>query len=264
MAADLATAPGRLERTNKSKTGLGRAFAYEGDKLRSLNDGATPTPPLVRLIDSSFRALVLSEDFPCLAARAAVKRQDYRLGLYGQLGAAGNAPLLLVDLQSFIDQCLCDRERFSTFVAVFTGPVAQSERVFERYLWRQLQALHDLDVARSPWDPKVSDDPQNPHFSFSLGGEAFFIVSLHPAASRWARRFAWPTLIFNAHAQFEMLRQRNAFESMQKAIRRRDVMLQGSVNPALATYGDLSEARQYAGRLSEEDWICPFRKRSPQ
>lgn len=264
MAADLATAPGRVKRTSRAKTEPGRAFAYSGNDL--LGTGATPepAPPLVRLIDNSFRALVLSEEFPCLAARAAVKRKDYRLGLYDELGAPQNAPSLLADLRSFIDECLSDRERFSTFVAVFTGPVAHSERVFERYLWRQLQSLHDLDVARSTWDPKVSDDPQNPHFSFSLGGEAFFIVSLHPAASRWARRFAWPTLIFNAHAQFEALRQKNAFESMQRAIRRRDVMLQGTINPALATFGENSEARQYAGRLAEDDWICPFRRRPQQ
>ena len=43
-----------------------------------------------------------------------------------------------------------------------------------------------------PWDPRVSDDPANPHFAFSVGGTAFFVVGLHPQASRIARRTPCP------------------------------------------------------------------------
>ena len=34
-------------------------------------------------------------------------------------------------------------------------------------------------------------------------GEAFFVVGQHPGASRTARRYTRPTLIFNLHDQFE-------------------------------------------------------------
>lgn len=56
-------------------------------------------------------------------------------------------------------------------------------------------------------DRRVSSDPDDPHFSLSFGGEAFFVVGLHPNASRPARRFSRPAMIFNLHDQFEELRK---------------------------------------------------------
>src|SRR6476620_7390004 len=75
-----------------------------------------------------------------------------------------------------------------------------------------------------------------PHFAFSLAGTAYFVVGLHPAASRIARRTPLPTLVFNLHEQFEELRQSERFERMRDTIRRRDQALQGSVNPMVADH----------------------------
>jgi FPC/CPF motif-containing protein YcgG len=94
--------------------------------------------------------------------------------------------------------------RLTTFVASFLRPVPGDEAELERLLWTQLQALHDGEPMQS-WDPSVSSDPEDAHFSFSMAGSAFFVVGLHAASTRWARRFAWPTLVFNPHAQFERL-----------------------------------------------------------
>ena len=105
----------------------------------------------------------------------------------------------------------------------------------------------------------VSADPEDPHFSLSFGGEAFFVVGLHPRASRAARRFPRPTLVFNLHDQFERLRVEGRYERMRERIIERDVALAGSANPMLARHGEASEARQYSGRLVDEDWQCPFR-----
>jgi FPC/CPF motif-containing protein YcgG len=38
-------------------------------------------------------------------------------------------------------------------------------------------------------------------------------------------------------------------------------MLQGTVNPMLAEFGEQSEARQYSGRDVGEIWKCPFHAR---
>jgi hypothetical protein len=38
--------------------------------------------------------------------------------------------------------------------------------------------------------------------------------------------------------------------------------LQGSLNPNLADFGEQSEARQYSGRATEADWVCPFHRRA--
>jgi FPC/CPF motif-containing protein YcgG len=87
---------------------------------------------------------------------------------------------------------------------------------------------------------------------------AFFVVGLHPASSRFARRFAWPTLVFNAHHQFERLRSEGGYARMQEVIRARERKLQGTLNPNLGDFGVRSEARQYSGRPVQEGWRCPF------
>jgi FPC/CPF motif-containing protein YcgG len=118
-----------------------------------------------------------------------------------------------------------------------------------------LHRLHALDTQH--WDPAVSSDPADPHFSFSFSGRGFFVVGLQPSGPRWARTFPWPTLVFNAHDQFERLREQGQFERIQEVIRDRDVQLEGDVNPNLANFGEHTEARQYSGRPVEGAWKCP-------
>ena len=127
-------------------------------------------------------------------------------------------------------------------------------------MWARLQSLADKDAWRGqPYDEKVSADPSDPHFSLSFGGEAFFLVGLHPNASRPARRFERPAVVFNLYDQFERLRAAGKYESMREKILSRDEALAGSRNPMLARHGEISEARQYSGRAGEPDWGCPFR-----
>jgi FPC/CPF motif-containing protein YcgG len=45
---------------------------------------------------------------------------------------------------------------------------------------------------------------------------------------------------------------------MQRATRKRDIALQGSLNPNLADFGTAPETRQYSGRPVGPDWRCPF------
>ena len=150
---------------------------------------------------------------------------------------------------------------FTTYVAVFAGFEIDddAESSFERALWNQLTRLHELDREHHAWDPRVSSDPADPTFSYSFASTGFFVVGLHPGSSRAARRFAWPTLVFNAHEQFVALRSKGQFVRLQERIRSRELSLDGSLNPNLADYGEHSEARQYSGKALREDWTCPFR-----
>jgi FPC/CPF motif-containing protein YcgG len=115
------------------------------------------------------------------------------------------------------------------------------------------------------WDRSVSPDPRDSHFSFSFAGQAFYVIGLHANSSREARRFPWPTLVFNPHEQFERLRTDGKWKRMQQTIRERDTQLQGSINPMLSDFGERSEAPQYSGRAVGEDWQppigkCPFHR----
>ena len=132
------------------------------------------------------------------------------------------------------------------------------EEEFEGHLWTALQTLYDVDRLYNPPDPKVAEDPEAGDFGFSFAGRGFFVIGLHPASSRLARRFPWPTLVFNAHAQFDRLKADGRYPKLQGAIRAREMALQGSLNPNLSDFGERSEARQYSGRAVGEDWRCPF------
>ena len=230
---------------------------HDGDLVRLL-ETASPTP-FARVAHAAFRTFVLDERFPCLGARAALHRGTYRFGTYERLDDDRVMHGLMRDLYAFVAERDGMRSDFTSFIAVFREQVRGGERGFEHALWSQLQRLHQLDRRFHDWDHRVCKDPADPNFSFSLAGNAFFIVGMHPRATRRARRFGWPTLAFNAHEQFETLRADGRFPRLRERIRERDIALQGSLNGNLTDYGQRSEARQYAGRRVEEAWRCPFR-----
>lgn len=200
-------------------------------------------------------AMIGHPEYPCLGARSVFRRDRATVRVYSELGSEETAGLLLADLRELSDTVDVDGG-FASFVAIFRGPVIDDEEHFEGLLWSQLQRLNEAD--RQPWSQGVSADPTDPHFAFSTGGTPFFVVGLHPKASRDARRASTPTLVFNLHEQFEALRESGQFPRMRDLIRERDEQLQGSINPMVADHGRSSEARQYSGREVTESWQAPF------
>ena len=150
---------------------------------------------------------------------------------------------------------------FQSLAVMFAQPGPASEAGFEAALWARLQQLTRIDELHGyDHDPIVSPDPQNPEFAVSFGGAAFFVVGLHRQASRPARRFARPVMVFNVHAQFDQLRREGVYDKLQAAIEMRDLDLAGSRNPMLGVHGEISAARQYSGRRVADEWICPFHR----
>jgi FPC/CPF motif-containing protein YcgG len=205
-----------------------------------------------------FTEVVLNAGYPCVGARAAVNGGTYRLSVYDELGARGATESLACDLLRFAESLGETSSEYETLIAVFRGPAELDEAEFEQRLWAQLCHLNEIDAARFEWDPNVSSNPADSHFSFSFAGRAFYVIGMHASSSRDARKFPWPTLVFNPHEQFERLRSDGKWKRMQETIRARDVELQGNVNPMLNDFGDQSEARQYSGRAVEANWQPPF------
>ncbi|WCM27004.1 YqcI/YcgG family protein [Sphingomonas sp. QA11] len=204
--------------------------------------------------------LVDETRFPCVGAKAALARGTLEVLACNRIDSAWDDLRIHDGLLAFATAYREAPALFRSFAVVFEGPEDLRETNFEAALWDRVQSLSDKDVWRGQhYDPAVSPDPENPHFSLSFGGEAFFIVGLHPHASRPARRFARPTMIFNLHDQFETLRAQGKYEGMREKILVRDEALAGSRNPMLARHGETSEARQYSGREVGADWRCPFR-----
>ena len=202
-------------------------------------------------------AHIQSPQFPCVGARSAVNRHRARFHLYPGLGDERAVREICADLAGFSEEFPDPGVEPVTFVSMFEQTVA-SEEDFERLLWRHLQAMHDHDRHRFAWDATVGADPARADFSFSIAGRAFFVVGLSPVSSRLARRAPLPCLVFNFHDQFENLRTVGKYAGMRNAVRKRDIQLQGAINPVLDSFGDASEARQYSGRAVAGDWICPF------
>jgi len=205
-------------------------------------------------------ARVAETAFPCVGAKSALARGMPRVLPCHSLGSAWDDVQIHSELLEWARAYRADPGGLRSLAAVFEGPFDLSEEAFEAAMWERLQSLADKDEWRGQsYAECVSADPEDPHFSLSFGGEAFFVVGLHPNASRAARRFPRPTLVFNLHDQFERLRAEGRYERMRERILERDVALAGSVNPMLARHGEASEARQYSGRLVDADWQCPFR-----
>ena len=205
-------------------------------------------------IRAAMRAMIFHPDYPCLGARSVFRRDRARIEILDATDDAGTVDLAR-RLRGFAAEHGQDEE-FVSFLATFRRPIPATELEFEAAMWRVLQGLHDLD--ERPWPSAVSADPDSPHFAFSFAGTPFFVVGLHPGASRIARRAPLPTLVFNLHEQFERLRRDQGFDRMRTAIRRREVRLQGAPNPMVDDYGASSAARQYSGRAVGPDWQAPF------
>lgn len=215
----------------------------------------TDTHPLIdKLHDFIAKPL-----FPCVGAKSALAKGQIKAVVARSITSGWNDLTIHAALLKFAGDYRRDRKLFQSLAVIFEGPDTLDERAFEKNMWARVQSMSDKDVwLGQHYDDGVSPDPDSPHFSLSFGGEAFFVVGLHPRASREARRFEAPTMIFNLHDQFERLREEGRYEKLRNSILSRDEALSGTLNPMLSRHGEASEARQYSGRAVDNDWGCPF------
>lgn len=212
-----------------------------------------------QLASEELLAAVAQKDFPCLGAKSAMARGTLKTLVCQSLLSGAEDARVHSALLAWVRDYQQDPSGLRSLAVVFSEPGDLNEVQFEAAMWARLQMLAEIDDRRGlPYDDSVSRDPEDPHFSLSFGGAAFFVVGLHPHASRPARRMPRPTLVFNLHDQFERLREEGVYEKMRERILTRDEALAGSINPMLARHGEASEARQYSGRAVGPNWTCPF------
>lgn len=203
---------------------------------------------------------VAENQFPCLGAKSAMARGTLQVVPCVSLTSNWDDLRIHGELLEWAAEYRRSPEGLRSLAIAFEGPLDLDEAAFEKAMWERIQSFADKDHwLGQPFDHRVSPDAEDPHFSLSFGGEAFFVIGLHPNASRPARRFPAPTLVFNLHDQFERLREEGRYERMRQRILERDGELAGSSNPMLARHGEASEARQYSGRQVGADWQCPFK-----
>ncbi len=203
--------------------------------------------------------MIAERTFPCVGAKSAAAQGALQVIVARDITSAWNDLEIIRTLVDWSGEYRDEPDGLRSFAVIFEGPDDLDEIGFEKAMWQRLQSISDKDAwLGQNLDERVSADPEDPHFCVSFGGEAYFVVGLHPAASRPARRFKRPVLVFNLHDQFERLRAEGRYERMRERIMERDEALAGSTNPMLARHGDASAARQFSGRAVGKDWRCPF------
>ena len=214
--------------------------------------------------EDRFEDFIQDKAFPCVGAKAALVRGALEAETLGDLRSNADDFALWLALSDFAKRLKPGNMVVQSCAVLFPDTPELTEMQFERALWDRLQGLHYIDTQMGQrWSGGTSDDPSTNNFSLSVGGESFFVIGLHPGASRPARRFDHAALVFNSNAQFEALRADGRYYQMQSIIRERDTALAGSVNPMLKDFGQGSEAAQYSGRHVGADWECPFSARKP-
>lgn len=211
-----------------------------------------------QFITNEYLAFLAAKEFPCIAAKAALAKQQLKCMAAGHMACPKDDSDMLQFLYNFVDEYRLSKDMYHSAAIIFSGPTMYSEAMFDALLWQRLQALHQLDAENYTYDSRVEKDTASAKFSFSIKEEAFYIIGLHPASSRRARQFKYPALVFNPHNQFEHLKTNGKYDSMKTAVRKRDVALSGSVNPMLQDFGESSEVYQYSGRKYDESWKCPL------
>ena len=206
-----------------------------------------------------FQQFINDTSYPCVAARAALSRQHIPCLVTDHMACPKDDSDILRFLYEFVTQFRLSQCQLHSAAIIFKNPEKITEEMFERFLWQRLQSLSDSDAIHFDYDVRVSRDPSAPDFSFSLGGEAFFVIGLHPGSGRRSRRFKYPAIVFNPHAQFEEMRKTDKYQKLQRIIRKRDILYSGSINPMLSDFGEASEAFQYSGKVYQQDWTCPLK-----
>ncbi|WP_425284006.1 YqcI/YcgG family protein [Methylobacterium phyllostachyos] len=187
-----------------------------------------------------FRDVIQHAPFPCAGAKPAPSHGQMRMMVANDITSGWDDTRIFPALLAFICRYRARPNLFQSFVVLFEGACSLFAEAFETALWVRVQSFPDKDRCLGQgYDPRFALDPEDPHFSLSPGGDAFFVVGLHPAARRRARRFETPALVFSLLDQFARLRA---------SIVDRAVAWAGSLDPMLAQHGEQSAARPFSGR----------------
>ena len=210
-------------------------------------------------VHNLLKSFLANGNHPCLGAKSVMNTSTYDFEIFDQLGDEKSSNVMVKSLYAFLKKIPKNSyPKLYSFFAVFEINNCSTEVEFENKLWKHLAYAHKYDKNFYKWDSRVSSNPKDTNFSFSIGGKAFYIVGMHPKSSRKARRFPMIMLVFNLHEQFELLRAKGKYNKLKESIRNRDKKLNGSINPLMNDFGSDSEVKQYSGRNVDNNWECPF------
>jgi uncharacterized protein len=206
-----------------------------------------------------FAHFITQPEFPCIGAKAALAQGGLGMLFADDIASSRDDHAIHAAMVIEATKVIGHDPILRSFVVIFDADNNLDEGAFEIALWQRLSGLAAIDAKdNTPWAGNASADVAAPDYAMSVGGVAYFVIGLHPNASRAARRFSQCALVFNAHRQFETMRTDGRYERFQATNRARELAINGSINPMLREFGHGSEASQYSGRKVDATWVCPF------
>ena|GEM_PF-3193302 len=136
---------------------------------------------------------------PSLMTRLALKKKEYRIGVYQRLGEKALIAELRRDLLYYQQEQERTDSPYLSLIAVFDDVHFESEAAFQRALQRHLSYLMEEKDLRPSADGKA--------FFFHFEGLPYSVTGMYPGSSNPSRQFYRPALIFNLCEQFEALAQ---------------------------------------------------------
>src|SRR5690606_18301190 len=82
-------------------------------------------------INDHFSTRIEDSDYPCVGAKSAIHTNQYRFGIYGQMGSEETTSALGEDLKTYIKETIDLNSQYMSMIAVFTDEV-DSELDFEK------------------------------------------------------------------------------------------------------------------------------------
>lgn len=192
---------------------------------------------------------IASDNFCCLGAKAALSQGGIGFGVYDHLTKIDDVVKLHKDMKKFFEfdnEDRRDKKMYQSYIAVFKKDHFDNDEQYHSELWKHLRLLHEIDSNEYSWSDRVERDPNSPNFSYCIGGIPYFVVGMHKNSSRASRSTKYTAIAFNPGQQFENLRVIDKFGTMKKSIRRRDILIQGCINPTLEDYGSGLVAKTYS------------------
>ncbi len=124
-----------------------------------------------------------------------VKNNDYRVGIYGELGRGNHADALAQDILSFAKEQKQESSLDLSFWAVFYDATILSEAEFQEKLWQELNCFANSHQIRKAFEIEFKRDSKN-NINFKIGHDTYMITGMHNECPANARRFQYATLVF--------------------------------------------------------------------
>src|SRR5437763_16504702 len=96
-------------------------------------------------IAAELRKFVAAADFPCVGAKAALRRHQLEILVVSDIRRGSSDLLIVSRLQDFAIRQDCDDKMFVSQAVIFENDGDLSETEFETHLWQRLTALHVID-----------------------------------------------------------------------------------------------------------------------